>query len=369
MKPNYAKSIVNIPATFLRYHHLKTIHPSLPVIERLLPSYKHTVLIVLDGFGVNLLDHLDDDAFLKKFYLMTLDSTFPSTTVAATTALLSGLTPYESGHVGWQQYLKASDTHYTVFLHEDFYDVHKPLDAKLKSLFHYPRALDRIQEKDADIATQYFFPKPIDPDGYETLSKGLKRYKKFQSVRAKTLSYVYSIEPDATEHSYGIHSEETARVVRKLNETIESFVHSLDQETLVLVTADHGLIDVSPVPILENSAIMSCLLRKPAIEPRATAFFVKDGMHDRFEAVFNAAYGEDFTLYESALVKKLGLLGYGKKHALVDETLGDYVAIAKTDKYFSVYPLKTDAFKAHHAGLTDAEMEVPLIVYAPKGLI
>ncbi len=369
MKPNYTKSIVNIPATFLRHYNLATEHPSLPVIERLLGSYKHTVLIVLDGFGMNLLEHLEDDAFLKQYLVDTLDSTFPSTTVAATTALLSGLTPYESGHVGWQQYLEDVDTHYAVFLDEDFYHSKKVVDPSLKSRFTYKRALDRIQSVHPEVATHYFFPKPIDKDGYDTLSDGLKRYMKYQSVRHKSLAYVYSTEPDKTEHFYGVEAEETKRLVRALNQTITDFVKALNDDTLVLITADHGLVDVTPVPVFRHKNFTELLRANPAIEPRACAFFVKPGKEDLFERRFNEYYGDDFTLYKSDMIIKMGLLGYGQKHPLIDLVLGDYMAVAKGDKYFGLTFDESDAFKAHHAGLSDEEMEVPLIIYAPKGLI
>ena len=56
------------------------------------------------------------------------------------------------------------------------------------------------------------------------------------------------------------------------------------------------------------------------------------------------------------------LLGDGKKHKLLDQFIGDYIAIATSNQMFSMS--KERPFVAHHAGLTKEEMEVPLIIFS-----
>ena len=43
--------------------------------------------------------------------------------------------------------------------------------------------------------------------------------------------------------------------------------------------------------------ILKCLKRVPSIEPRATAFFIKDGKKEEFENLFNKYFSEYFNLY------------------------------------------------------------------------
>ena len=56
-----------------------------------------------------------------------------------------------------------------------------------------------------------------------------------------------------------------------------------------------------------------------------------------------------------------GLLGYGTKHPLLDDFIGDFLAISTSDKMFNFKG--HSLFKGHHAGLTKDEMQVPLIIF------
>ena len=55
------------------------------------------------------------------------------------------------------------------------------------------------------------------------------------------------------------------------------------------------------------------------------------------------------------------LLGYGDKHELIDMFIGDYIGIAISNILFSLNGKKS--YKAHHAGLLEDEMMVPLIIF------
>ncbi len=365
---DYTRSIVTLPATLLRHHGLPSPHPAHPLFARLLAhDYDHVVFVVLDGLGMNLVEAMDDKAWLKRHTVESLQSTFPSTTVAATTSLLTGLTPYESGHIGWFQYVQPEATHYTVFTKHDYYDPTKHIAPSVHAKFAHERVLDRIDEAHSHVAAAHVFPTPIDADGHTTLAEGFERVKRFQAEHPRTVVYLYSTEPDLTQHVHGVHSKATQAVLRSLDEAIASYASTLGRNCLMVATADHGLTDVTPLPIMENLALTKTFLRNPAVEPRATAFFIKPGLHNAFVKLFNATYGEDFTLYTAEYVLESGMLGRGKKHPLVDDTIGDFLAVAKTNKYFELVP--GTSFKAHHAATTPDEMRVPFVVYAPKGLI
>ncbi len=97
------------------------------------------------------------------------------------------------------------------------------------------------------------------------------------------------------------------------------------------------------------------------MEPRATNFFVKPLMKKKFKKVFNAKYGDEFLLHTKEELYASGLLGFGTKHQLLDDFIGDYVAISIGNKMFNFK--EHSRFLGHHAGLTKEEMEVPLIIF------
>ena len=60
------------------------------------------------------------------------------------------------------------------------------------------------------------------------------------------------------------------------------------------------------------------------------------------------------------------IFGTGENNIHFNESIGDFIALAKTDKGI-VYSDKTYQFKSHHAGLTEREMLIPLIaIEKPK---
>ena len=145
-----------------------------------------------------------------------------------------------------------------------------------------------------------------------------------------------------------------------LNHSVERLYEHVEKNTAIIIIADHGLIDVEGVNLWDKTELLSTLYRKPSIEPRSTAFFVKMDERSKFKTLFKKHFGRKFKLYDKATFYKKHLLGTGEKHPLLDDFIGDYMAIAHK-KYMFVLR-KEKAFLAHHAGLHKKEMMVPLII-------
>ena len=100
-------SLVNFSNSFLKKYKCKTYHKSIKKINDILKNHDKIALFLFDGFGKSISEkHLAEKNFLRKNYLMTISSTFPPTTSAATNAFLTGLYPIESGWLGWTFYDK-----------------------------------------------------------------------------------------------------------------------------------------------------------------------------------------------------------------------------------------------------------------------
>lgn len=142
----------------------------------------------------------------------------------------------------------------------------------------------------------------------------------------KKYIYAYWTEPDSVMHKFGCYSDEAKSVVADLEIKIDKLCGNLE-DTLLIVTADHGHMDGRNVSISEYPRIMECLVRMPSIEPRALNLFVKNHMKEPFEEEFNKEFGKDFIL----LTKE-----------------------------------EAAAFKGVHAGYTREEMLIPLIAVLKK---
>jgi len=359
--PDYQNSILNISASILNHYGVSTEYKTLKILDQELEKdYKHVILMVLDGMGINILNHnLSSDALLRKNLKTTLTSVFPPTTVAATTAMLSGLPPISSGHLGWTQYNQIDDSITTVFLNTDYYYPNKVLTHNLqRDSLSYINIVDQIREINPDLHLETLFPS-FKVNGHETFNDELNRLLMITKGN-KSFSYCYWTEPDSTIHEAGTTGLKTKQILNALNTSYERFLREIGEDVLVITTADHGLIDVEPVLIYEYKDFLDTLRMFPSIEPRATSFYVKKNQDELFKTLFNQYFGKDFVLLSKKEILESNLFGYGKPHAKIEAFIGDYFSIASNNKMFQF--LKTKPFKAHHAGLTKEELEVPLIL-------
>ncbi len=362
IQPDWTKSNLNISATLAEFLGVPNKNATLPILKQeLAKGYKNVVFICFDGLGIYPMEkNLSEDDFLRKHIKQTLVSTFPSTTTNATTSLMENQLPLEHGWFGWSVYFKNMKRNINIFLNTDSWTDEKieitnsPL-GKLDYYFDYAQSEYQInsvfpgyvkvahEEKNNTFSDEQEF--------FETIEKVCNR-------AGKQFVYAYYPDPDATMHDFGVTSKEAKSVIKSISANMKKLVSST-KDTLFVVTADHGQIDVEGyVELYKDKKLYGMLEIYPYLESRAIAFKVKKGKQKAFEQYFTSKYGEDFKLLKTADLLKQNYFGsFGDKA----ELLGDYIA---TGTYTHKQALLTPAspkFKGHHTGLTE-EMEVPLIL-------
>jgi len=361
--PDYTNSIMNVSNTFLHHYGIKTQYNGIKELESSLQSNPdHIIFVLLDGLGSNIVKkHLKETDGLKKYMVKEITSVFPPTTVAATNSVLSGQPPISSGYLGWVQYFEQVEANVTVFINNDFYNKDKVFDYVVKDEYlNYPNIMEQINNHRKDVDAGAIMPKLIGgtsesfPDAVEQV---LLRTHNID----KSFTYLYWTEPDLTEHVYGINSKETFDMVNSLNKEFEVLIENVPDNTIVVAIADHGLTDVEEVFINKYQTMLSYLKRLPSIEPRAINFFVLEDHIEDFKLEFNKHFEGSYTLLTKQELLNSKLLGNGPKHELIDMFLGDYMGIATSNKLFNLNGKKS--YKAHHAGLLEDEMMVPLIIF------
>ena len=358
--PDYNNCITNLACSILKEFGVeKESKQGLVACEEIFrEQYKNVVVLLLDGMGTSIIEkNLSKDGFFAKHLITTYSSVFPPTTVAATTSIDSGKEPVEHSWLGWECYYKEIDKNVTVFLNTEAGTQEAAADFPVAYTYcGYESVVQQIIEKGGKAYYATPFVEPY-PDNFEAICD---RVENLCQKEGKKYIYAYWNEPDFTMHKKGCHHEESVRLLQNLEKRVEKLCENL-QDTLVIVTADHGHIDAESVAIEEYPEIMECLVRLPSIEPRALSLFVKEGLEKQFETVFHQAFGEKFLLLTKEQVKEKKLFGLGVEHPQFDSMLGDYLAVAIDNLAIFNTREEKEKFIGVHAGLTEEEMNIPLI--------
>ena len=364
IKPNFKNNIINISATLAEFLGCPNDKPTLPILkEELSKRYKNVVFIIFDGMGINPINiNLNPDTILRKNVKQVLTSVFPSTTTNATTSLLSNKYPMEHGWFGWCLYFEELNRVVDIYLSSDSYTKEQiSPDFMQKRLPFVPYYKYAKTDYSVSKVVPEFWHDGNDENRYVCNDNAdyFDNIEKICNKKGKQFIYAYCPEPDHTMHEFGVSSKEAYEVINLLNDGIEKLANKLEN-TLFVITADHGQIDVDGyIEIYKDKELLSMLEYPQFLEARATAFKVKPQFHKNFEKMFNEKYGEDFELVKSKELIKDNYFG-GKIISNNAKLLGDYIAIGKTNKIIKLNE-NYENFKGHHTSLT-AEMVVPLIL-------
>lgn len=364
IKPDWNNSILNISATLAEFLGAPNENTTLQVLkDELTKGYKNIVYMCFDGMGINPLEiNLDEKDFLRTHIVKTLTSTFPSTTTNATTSLATNKYPLEHGWLGWSLHFDEIGRNVDIYMNcdsqtgEEIQWKYPMIDDGDCYFYHATRTdyqISTVLPKYVSCKAQYNHEISGVDDIFDTI-------KQICSKAEKQFVYAYCPEPDHFMHANGVTCPETQQLIQRISNSL----HHLQVETkdtLFIVSADHGQIDVEGhIDISQDSELCSLLKCPPYLDSRSPAFIVKRGKKRQFEKLFNEHYGEDFVLFKTKDLIKQGYFGSRGTYGYL---LGDYIASGTyTNKMFILPKHKIDYKKGHHTALTK-EMMVPLILF------
>lgn len=382
--PDFNNCLTNLANSVLKKFGLEPTAPTLPLADKYLcGNQKNIIVMILDGFGTSIMEkHLEPDSFFRRHFVGSFDSVYPTTTVAATTSIMSGLYPNEHGWLGWDVYYPELNKNVTVFRNQEQLS-EKPGAIPTKtdsngnkiwgedSLNEIKPAADfnppykytpykTIIQKINEAGGKAYFSMPFLPPFPKTLDAVLQRMKKLCDEPEQKYIYAYWNEPDTTMHRTGTKSTETHQMIADLEKKMEEFAAGLN-DTLILITADHGHIDNRNLCILDYPEILNCLVRLPSIEPRTLNLFVKDDYKESFPTLFKKTFGDDFLLLTKEDVLREKVFGIGHDHPLLNGMLGDFVALSVAETSITNTHYVAQKMIGNHAGLTQEEITIPLI--------
>ena len=369
-KVNNENSLVNLSNSILKHFGVNPFHDTVPEVDALLKGHKKVVVVLFDGMGQNITRlHLKENSYIRSNYVTTINSTFPPTTAAATTAFLTGKYPIETGWLGWTEYFKDYDRNLILFTSTDYNTGEKLVEDRENGIadkyFPTQKLFSLIEENNKDVRAFNLSRYPIQNDGPKHLMfDGVSKLNKVLKENDNCFVYFYWDSPDREMHEKGIDSWTTHYQVKKAQRFIKK-VTKKNPDTLFILLADHGHINVKFVDICEHEDLYSLTCKPMTLEKRAPSFFVKEGKEKEFEALFKKYYGEHFELLTKEEAFKNNLFGEGKAASGVESVLGEYIAIS-LDEYslFASKELKhMDLFKGHHAGGTKEERLIDISIF------
>lgn len=358
--PNYNNGILNLINSILKYYGAEYTHSTLKTLDKLLEKqYRNVVLMVFDALGSrNLMEIMGPDSFLRQHMVEEITSAFPPTTTAATTTLESGLSPAEHAWLGWSLHFSEVNDNVNIFINTNDNGENAAEYHVAGRYIPYKSTTEKINE------TNNARAESISPFGtcrVETVDEMMKAVKKLCMEDGRHYLYTYWTEPDSSMHKNGIMSREAVEWVHRINDEVERLSSQLN-DTLLIVTADHGHIDSQNRFIDDYPDILNTLKWLPSIEPRALAFHVKDGMEKEFKEAFLKHFKDSFILLSRQEVLDEKLFGDGNLHPRFSEFIGDFLAVAVSNESIFISRREYENFIGVHAGLTEKEMMVPLII-------
>lgn len=366
--PDYDNSILSVISSILKYYGYDNGHKTLEVLDKKLQKdYDNILLMLFDGMGYyTLKEYLESDKFLIKNLSGPISSVCPSTTACAIPTIESGMSPIEHGWLGWSMYFKDYDANICV-LKNTYEDTGKKIKGEniARKYVGYENVFNKIEKVTNGEVKAHDISLYSDTNEFVySYNQMLRKITQIANNREKNFIYAYSEEPDIIMHSTGVDHEYVKENIRFLN----SMVHELSQKlenTLIVIIADHGLVDSKVEYLNKYPKLEKMLIRKPSFESRAVNFFVKEEYVQEFKVEFEKVFMDKFILLTKKEVLEKNLFGKGNKNAHIDEFLGDYIAFAISDVALE-WENKNKKITARHAGLTKEEMTVPLIIIDTK---
>lgn len=332
-------------------------------------------VILVDGMGWCLLPELADDAPLLASVLNggagSLDQlrcTFPSTTPTSLVSLGTGAQPGEHGVLGFTLNVPGTDR---VLNHIRWRD-----DPPHRDWQPLPTWFERMTR--AGVSTRVVLPKWFLGSG---LTDAAYRGARFCPTRSRDdyaqlvtdelrvapgLVYGYTADLDTAAHVFGIGSAAWHEAASRVDALLTRLVETLPQTAALLVTADHGGLNV-PADArvdLDTDPQLTAGVRVVAGEPRVRYLHTVAGAASDVQAAWTEVLDGRADVHSREEAVATGMFGPVTPQHL--PRIGDVVVACTSDTAVLATgrePPETARLIGFHGGATAAEMAIPLIAF------
>ena len=350
-------------------------------VKRLIGEPEHLVLVLADGFGMNFVETLDDDAFIRNHLVAEMRTVFPSTTPIVLTSLATGKWPSRHGVIGWFQNLRQISAVSTIISFVRTRDKKSLAELGFHEQEAYPvpsrigqarrEALHIMPEQLVGSAYSNYWTGGVSQVGYDTdfpfrsIEMLIKRIK---TAREPTCVYLYIPHVDSAAHKLGTSHIDTLNAAREVDRLLATLVDALPSNASVIMTSDHGHLDAPPEKtyLLDATDEITRLCNGTLTgDQRAVYAHVAESEIDALTEAVQRRFGEDFLVLEAKDVEETGLLGACAVSEESRYRMGNALLLSTGSAvldYREILGDQAHPMVSHHGGLTPAEMRIPLVV-------
>lgn len=385
-----------LPNTILSIFKIRTDRPRLPdqIFNGLdIDRFDKVVLLLLDGTGAITLQR--ERAIMKMLNRAgiygEITSVFPSTTAAALTTILTGLTPQEHSLPEWYLYLKEVNEIVATLPFSTIGDQNRDSlinRANPRILFDGSTIFSKMKREGINVFS--LLSKNIANSAYTSIAYRGSRIIPYGSLseliivlrncieksRGGSFVFAYWASIDSISHKFGPDSEVSSLELSIVfNALKDGLIDKLDKakanETLFIITSDHGQIPISPkdTVYLNKFKKLSNFLR---IDDNGNAILPSGSARDVFLHIDKSKVDEAKiylsskldgvarVLKSDELVDK-GLFGIGNATKKFKDRIGDLIILPLANNtVWYIFPNTSPLdIKGHHGGLTKDEMLIP----------
>jgi len=393
--PSYQdQSILNIPATICKWMDIPRIGegPLIPEIHAPLGNrVRRVILILMDALALHRLQNWLKIApvwqtLLQDGILAPITSVVPSTTSSALTTLWTGCSPATHGIIGYEMWLKQYSMVSNMIQHapmtfrndvggleragfspEEFLPV-PTFGPHLRAQGITPFAFNHYTIANSGLSKMFMREVEIVP--FETPAAMWVSIRQLLESRPDERLYVWTYwgAVDGLSHFHAPDDERVLAEFSSYSRAFEDFFLNqlsphLRQDTLVVLTADHGQMHTPLYPhnVLKNHPELHRHLRlNPTCENRLANLYLRPGREAEVRDYIEHTWPGQFTLITQKEALNAGLFGPGAHHPDLENRLGDLIAVAHEGAYLW-WSAKDDFLLGRHGGLTPEEMIVPFL--------
>ncbi|MDJ0336790.1 alkaline phosphatase family protein [Cryobacterium sp. PH31-O1] len=343
-----------------------------------LPAVRKAVIILADGLGASSIRARAGHARFLSSRLnksSIIDSVFPATTAAGIATLTTGVEPGQHGLVGYQVLDGARDRVVNQLTGWDG-EMQPATWQRARTVF------DRAA--DENVPSFAIGPKRFVASGFtqavlrgaryvpaDTVADRFAAARSILSQNPTALIYLYVAELDVAAHAHGWESDRWLAQLETLDSEVSRFASTLRSDEGLLLTADHGVIDVPSTRhvLFDTQPALITGVRHVAGDPRCVQLHLEPQLTaaepsaaDTLADAWRESQGDRAWVFTRAEAVAAGL--YGQVAEEVLPRIGDVlIAARKSIAYYDSRPAnqKARGMIGQHGSLTDEEVRVPLI--------
>jgi hypothetical protein len=333
-----------------------------------LPPVRHAVIVLADGLGAaNLVARAGHARrMLAASSSETIGSGFPTTTASALATFATGADAGRHGLVGYRVLEPESDRVVTLLSAWEVDGLDPDTWQRLPTIFEQTSrdGVSSFAIGSERYAESGFTAAVLRGAEYLVGVTLADRFAQARSAMARSdrsLSYLYFPGLDVAGHRSGWGSPAWTAVLEEFDEAVAEFAATLKSDEGMLLTADHGMVDVPPESHVLIDPLLLDGVRHIAGEPRCLQLYTEPGRPSS-EVADAWRRAEGHRAWIATREEAIAAGWFGRVDPEVAPRIGDVLIAAR--KRYAYYADPADPARrmvGQHGSLTTEELAVPLL--------